>query len=426
MAAPDFSLRHLWLVLAREYRVRVRSRSFVVSTIATPLLFAFFIFLPVIVDTMFGARAGLRRRAHEPVVIVCSDRKLADLVRAQLAQDPDYNHPIAIDPDSSARERELLDRQLRSSAIAAYIWLGGDAIASGRADYYTRGRRQYNLHFYLRHSLAMALARARLLEGGMAGEDIDRMLRPVDLRFVSVVPESPPRDVLVAGLGVYVLAYLLLFSIVLYGGIVMQSVTEEKLSRINELLLVSTRPEELMTGKIAGVGAVGLTQMAIWFVLGGALALLLPSARTLLKSASIGIGLAISVVVFFVLGYLLYSALYAVAGAATDGTTRWAQGSALIMLPMFSSLMLLPMIAEWPDSTPAVIASMIPYLAPITMYARIALGSPPGWQIALSIAVMIATIGGSAIVCARIYRVGMLMYGKRLTLREVGRWLRYA
>ncbi|HKN09470.1 MAG TPA: hypothetical protein VJ376_08300, partial [Pseudomonadota bacterium] len=108
MTAPDFSLRHLRLVLAREYRVRVRSRSFVVSTIATPLLFAFFIFLPVIVDTMFGAGAGLRRRARERVVIVCSDRKLADLVRAQLAQDPDYNHPIAIDPDSSARERELL------------------------------------------------------------------------------------------------------------------------------------------------------------------------------------------------------------------------------------------------------------------------------------------------------------------------------
>src|SRR5208337_3181996 len=146
---------------------------------------------------------------------------------------------------------------------------------------------------------------------------------------------------------------------------------------------------------------------------------LFPGARTVLKSTNISIGLATCVVVFFVLGYLLYSALYAVAGAATDGTTRSAHGSILIMLPIFSSLLLLPLIAVSPDSTPAVIASMIPYLAPITMYARIALGSPPGWQIALSIAVMIAAIGGSGIVCARIYRVGMLMYGKRLTLREV-------
>ncbi|MFZ0887184.1 MAG: ATP-binding cassette domain-containing protein [Candidatus Binataceae bacterium] len=99
---------------------------------------------------------------------------------------------------------------------------------------------------------------------------------------------------------------------------------------VNELLLVSTRPEELMTGKIAGVGAVGLTQMAIWFALCGALALLFPGARTVLKSTNISIGLAICVVVFFVLGYLLYSALYAVAGAATDGTTRSAQGSVLM------------------------------------------------------------------------------------------------
>ncbi len=420
----DVSLRSLWLVLRREYRVRVRSRSFVVWTIATPLMFVVFGFLSAIVGVLVGRPPG-QQHGRERVVIVCSDRKLADFVAAQLGEDPAENHQVDIDRDSSARERERLNRQLRTSALVAYVWLDNDAIATGQAIYYARGSGDHYLYSYLRHNIALALARARLSERGLAGGEINQALSPVDLRFHSAGPEPAQTGSLVARAGVYVLAYVLLFALMSYGTMVMQSVMEEKLSRITELLLVSTRPEELMGGKILGVGCVGLTQMGIWFVLGGALIMVLPGARGAVYSLHIGIDLVAYFVVFFLLGYLLYSALFAVAGVSSEGTRASSQWMVLVMLPLVVSFMLLP-VSDKPDSTAAVLTSMVPYFAPVLMCARIAVGSPPGWQIGLCIALMVATICVSSIICARIYRVGVLMYGKRLSVKEVARWLRYA
>lgn len=417
----DLSLRHLWLVAGREYRVRVGARGFILSTIAAPLILALLVLLPLIVGAV-SKPAGERKR----VEILCGDRALAGLISAELARDPVPGRRIEADFDSSPGARRRLARRLAESAIGAYLVVPDDAIATGQVDYYAAGSAEYYLYSHLRRVLAAALAAARLARRGMAPAEVERVLRPVEIQFFFSGKQPGRADYFSGDLGVLALAYVLLFSFISYGAMVMQSVSEEKLSRIAELLLVSTRPEELMAGKIVGVGAVGLTQVAIWLGLGAALAILLPGARAALASLHLSARLAAYFALFYLLGYLLFSVLYAVAGVSGDGMPRTPQWTALIVAPVVAALILLPAVSAAPDSTLALAGSMVPYLAPILMYARIAAGAPPAWQIALSLALMVATIGLTTIACARIYRVAILMYGKRPSLREVARWLRYA
>jgi ABC-2 type transport system permease protein len=424
MAMADLSLRHLWLVLAREYRVRVRARAFIVSTVATPLMFALFLFLPAIIGAVSSGPAAPHRLLH--MVIVCGDPSLADLIGEQLALNPHPSHQIDVDSDLSASHRALLNQQLDSSEIVAYAWLDRDAVASGRVDYYTRPWGETTRAVYVRHIVSMALLGERLLQQGISPAEVRRLIAPVNMPMHSRGPKPPDLEFEMIDSGAFVLAYVLFFSFISYGAMLMQSVVEEKLSHITELLLVSTRPEELMAGKILGVGCVGLTQIAIWLVLGAGLAMLVPDAWRALDSMHMSIVLLIYFVLFYLLGYLLFSVLYAVAGVSTDGIHRSSQWAMLVMLPVVSSLALLPMVSAAPDSTTAMVVSMIPYFAPILMYARIAAGSVPAWQIILSIAIMAATVGVTTVLCARIYRVGILMYGKRPSLREVAQWLRYA
>lgn len=424
MRLREFSLRNLWLVTRREYRVRVRTRAFLVSTVATPMLFAIFIFLPALIAQILSKDidTGTRR-----MVIVCGDPSLASVIQSRIAMYPHPNHEVMVDHEASPVERARLDAQLAHGAIVAYAWLDPDAIATGGADYRSIPDGGHYRYFYLRQILAEALAQARLARDDLKSAQIQRALRPVDLRMEH--PAKEPHglsSLLMADSSALLLAYVLFFSFVSYGAMLMQSVIEEKFSRITELLLVSTRPEELMGGKILGVGFVGLTQIAIWLVLAVGFASTVPEAREAFARLHLSGTLYAYFVLFYLLGYLLFSVLYAVAGVSADGTHRASQWTMVIMLPILSALTLLPVVSAEPDSPLAAIASMIPYLAPILMYARVALGAPPLWQVALSVLLIAITIAVSTVLCARIYRVGILMYGKRPTLREMIQWLRYA
>jgi ABC-2 type transport system permease protein len=229
--------------------------------------------------------------------------------------------------------------------------------------------------------------------------------------------------------GAYIMAFLLYFSVVFYGVNVAQSVVGEKASRVYEVLLASVRPESLMLGKLVGVGGAGLTQMAIWAVL----ALVLSGSS---MAASLGPGGLASYgvtplklvffVMYFVLGFLFYSALSAGFGATVGSEQEVQQFGMLIALPQTVGFVLMPYILGNPNSPAAVLLSLLPPWTPIVMILRMAAMAVPWYQLLLSVVLMIA-----AIVCllwgaSRIYRVGILMYGKRPTLPEMLRWMRYS
>jgi ABC-2 type transport system permease protein len=210
--------------------------------------------------------------------------------------------------------------------------------------------------------------------------------------------------------------------VLLYGMNVARSIIEEKTSRVFEVLLATIKPDTLLAGKILGVGAVGLTQVAVWMT-----AVVLFAAR---MGAVSGIHISaiqvIFFIIYFVLGYVLYSAVAAGLGAMTNSEQELQQLNMFLMIPLFFCMLMLPVLITNPSSTLARIVSQIPFCAPLLMNFRISLAMPQPWEIALSIGLIVITIAAVLWVSARIYRVGILMYGKKPNLPEIVRWLKYS
>jgi ABC-2 type transport system permease protein len=226
------------------------------------------------------------------------------------------------------------------------------------------------------------------------------------------------------------IAFLLLFflyiTVLFYGMFVMRGVLEEKQSRVVEIIASSVTSTQMMFGKLFGIGMVGLTQVGIWalftlLITRGGAALFGAQAASI---PYVSISLLAYFVVYFVLGYFLFSSLYAIIGAivASEEDAQQAQWPVtfLVILPM----MIFPAVLANPNGPSSVALSLVPFLTPTLMMLRIALINPPLWQILLSMLIMLAAIAACIWVAARIYKVGMLMYGKRPTLSELGRWVR--
>jgi len=223
---------------------------------------------------------------------------------------------------------------------------------------------------------------------------------------------------------------VLYMTVLLYGINVMRSILEEKTSRIMEVMLSTASAKQMMAGKILGVGAVGLTQVAIW--VGTALVF---SGGALVANAAqikgvLSLKLLVFFAVYFLLGYILYSTLCAAVGSMVNSEQEAQQLQFLVMMPMILSVIMIMQIFQHPNSQMALWGSLFPFTAPLVMFTRIAMQTGSlwdiGWQIALSIGLMVATIYGMIWLCGRIYRVGILMYGKKPNLPEIMKWIKYA
>ena len=203
---------------------------------------------------------------------------------------------------------------------------------------------------------------------------------------------------------------------------------EEKQSRIVEVLISSVRPSQMMLGKLIGIGLVGLTQIGIWALSTALLSLFGATmfASQGAKIPSIPVSLLVYFVLYFVLGFFLYATLYAMVGAIVSSEEDAQQVQLPVTLLIVMPMMIFGVVMANPNSTSSIVLSMIPFFAPTLMMLRIAVINPPVWQVILSMVIMVATILGSVWVAARIYRVGILMYGKRPSIAELGRWLRYS
>jgi ABC-2 type transport system permease protein len=220
---------------------------------------------------------------------------------------------------------------------------------------------------------------------------------------------------------------LLYVNVLVYGFAVMRSIIEEKSSRILEVLLSSVTAKQLLAGKIIGVGAVGLTQVAIWLAIAGAFSLIgLSSTGSALANVHIPVIGVVAFGVYFVLGYFLYSTMYAALGSMVNSDQEAQQVQWPAMLPIIFAIVMATPVLQHPNSQLAFWASLFPFFTPILMFVRIMAETPPIWQILLSIVLMLLTTWGLLGLSSRIYRVGILMYGKRPTLPELRKWLRYA
>jgi ABC-2 type transport system permease protein len=413
-------MRNAFLIARREYLERVRTKAFMIFTLLMPALMASFTILP--------AKLMMKGGKAKHVLVVASSADFASKIKDQvLSRSKDAGLNLIVTSVSAADVSETdAKQQLNSQKQDALLWATDDALGAEGAVYTARDSSDFIERDVINNALQRASNRQRLEQHGIPPDEVEKLFAPV--KFVSKSLDKAGIKDLGQIIGVSITLMILLYVTVLtYGMFVMRSVIEEKTSRVMEVLLSTATPQQLMAGKILGVGAVGLTQIGIWFLVGSTLA---GSAAVMVRRfvdlKVITLPQLIFFVVFFLLGYFLYSSMCAALGAMCNSDQEAQQLTLLVVLPLVSCMMFMWAVVRNPNAPLSVALSMIPFTAPLLMFLRIMVQQPPLWQIALSIGILVATIYGLVWICSRIYRVGILMYGKRPTLPEIVKWVRYA
>jgi ABC-2 type transport system permease protein len=415
-------MKRVFPVIRREYLERVRTKAFLISTVVGPLLMAGLVLVPALVMSkqrgpalrvsILDEQGSLR----EPIERALAERRAAGAARFALVT------PRSGPPGQVAEE---LRQAVLAGTLDGFVVLPPDVLTSSRIEYHGKNVSNVMDIQLLNGAVTETLMATRLSAQGLRTDQVRELTRKVDLRTIQLSAGGSRED---RG-GAFVVAILLTMtlytSILLWGAAIMNGVLEEKTNRVVEVIASSIRPEAFFAGKLLGVGGAGLTQFLIWglsMLAFGSYAATAPGGSV----PEIPPLVAVAAVVYFVLGFFLYGALYGAAGAAVN-TQQEAQSLAFpLMMPLPLSIMFAPAVLGSPDSTLSVVLSMIPLFTPLIMLLRIIALTPPWWQIALSIVLMVAAIAAVNAFAARIYRVGILMYGKRPTLPEILRWARKA
>ncbi len=415
-------MRNVLLVARREYLEQVRGRAFRMTTVGLPAVFA------LILGVGYLSSLGLGANRH--MVVAAPNSALADEIRDQLVGDKAAKARVDVMVHPTEEQRAALVRAVQAEQLDGVLWVEvvpgktptGSYISKSSGDFVTAGR--------LKSALTHAVIDERLIGTGIAPGDADNLVDGVPLATWQVKKDgSLVKTNAEASLWKgYVMALLLSMTTMIYGMNVARSIIQEKTSRIFEVMLAIARPGDLLAGKLIGVGAVGLTQIAIWLVAGTVL--LISPLATAIMTGEFAVHFtwteAILFPVYFVLGYLFYSSLFAGLAATCETEQELQMYMPLAAAPTWLSFALIMLVINDSNSFWSVAASFFPPTAPVIMFLRMASEIPPLWQLAVSIGLLAVSILGVLWFSTRLYRVGILMYGKRATLPELLRWIRYS
>ena len=416
-------MHKIWLIIKREYLVRVRKKSFIIMTILGPILMAALLIVPTY----------LAEENKENRIIALNEDANYNL------EDSEFIHFTTI-PTSEA---ELLKTDFSESPFYALLYIEGE---------------NFTLYSNQQISLSVSKSIERQLEQLIEHEKLK--LLGIDLQILEdasteinittkIISEdgNTSNSQAEASMGIGFLSGILIYMFIfMYGTMVMRGVIEEKTSRIVEVIISSVKPFQLMMGKILGVALVGLTQFVLWILLTIIISTVAELAfldanvmATEMNSSDQSVILAqvaeftgginllqifLAFIFYFLAGYLMYSALFAAVGSAVDAEADTQQFVLPITIPLILSFVLITPIMENPDGTLAFWMSMIPFTSPVIMMVRLPFGVA-NWELALSIGILIASFIATTWLAGRIYRTGILMYGKKATYKEIWKWLKY-
>jgi len=415
-------MHNLLLVAKREYLEQVRGRAFRLTTVLVPALFAIIIGV--------GFLSGRSTGANKHLVVAAPDTVLANDIRDQLLADKSAKATVEVIAPAGGEDRDALVKRVSAKEIDGFLWIEQPAGKDPVATYESQSSGDFVTEAKLSSALNHSLIQGRLEQRGVKQSEADALLARIEIKTLQVnkegkVVKSNAQTSFWKG---YVMAILLSMTTMIYGMNVARSIIQEKTSRIFEVMLSTAKPSDLLAGKLIGVGAVGLTQIAIWVV--AAVALLSTAFAAPLMSGDLAIHFSwvegVLFPLYFVLGYLLYSSLFAGLAATCETEQELQMYTPLAAVPIWLSFSLIVLIINDSNSVWSIAASMFPPCAPIIMFLRMGSSMPQPWEFALSISLMIVSIIGVLWVSTKLYRVGILMYGKRATLPEMLRWLRYS
>ncbi|HVW76271.1 MAG TPA: ABC transporter permease [Alloacidobacterium sp.] len=415
-------MRDILLIAKREYLEQVKGKAFKVTTILIPVIFAAIIGISIFASRNSGS--------GKHIVVASNDAPLAARVQEKLLTDKNAHLTVDVLAPAADSDRRQLIAKIDQKQIDGFLWLTTDANAgNAKATYVARSSGDFATESRLSDAVDHAIVQQRLSSHGIAAGDIDALTKGVKIETEQVKNgKEVGSSTLGSFFAAYIMAFLLTFTVMMYGMNVGRSVIQEKTSRIFEVMLSTVKPTDMLAGKLVGIGAVGLTQLAIW----AAAALLFSSTALAASLMSGGLKIQISpaeiglFAVYFLLGYALYSTLFAGLAATCESEQELQQYAPLAAVPVWLSFSMITFIVSNPNSFWSVAISLFPPCAPIAMFLRIASQFPPLWQIALSLALLLISVWIVVWFSSRIYRIGILMYGKRATLPEMLKWLRYS
>ena len=427
----------LWTVIRREYLERVRSKWFVIVTLFGPLFFGTVMVLP----GYLSVRAMREARVANIRIIDATGAGLGARVARRLAPTPlqgEAQAMAAVDTvaptDVAAAEAALLD-EIQARTLVGVLTVDAATLEAGTARYMGRNAGSVGEVQAIEAAVKQALIGSGMEAAGITTEQADALLRlRVRVSAERVTDEGKGGSGLANTIFGFGVAFLLYFSIVFYGQAILRGVLEEKTTRVAEVIVASVKPDVLLAGKVIGVGSVGLTQQIVWLASGVGfytqrgriLDLLGLEGMPPLPMPSIDAPVLAALVLFFLLGYTLYASLFAAVGAMV-GSQEEAQQAAqpVIMLLVFSIIFAQPVLTN-PTSRLAEVMSWIPFSAPIIMPVRMTATPVSAGEIVATLLGVALTSVACVWLAARIYRVGLLMYGKRPGLGELLRWIRQA
>lgn len=434
-------MKKIGLIIKREFSTRVRKKSFILLTLLGPILMAAVMFLPAYLASL---------PTDDRVITVLDESLLLDFEKGKDEIRLRYLPPDKFDFESA---------QAFSEAQGDYAFMHIPLSEGGDPDFVARNVRLFragdisiSVESYLENTLEKYLQKEKLKATGVDPEIIARTKTKINLRVINTDEglETENATLIKMGIG-YVAAFAIYIFIFLYGSQVMRGVIEEKTSRVIEIMVSSVRPFEMMSGKIIGIGLVAMLQFTVWIGLGSIFYVIavtlfidpqlaannLPNAATHISLPDDGLlsiysslqsidffGIIASFLFYFIFGYLLYAALFAAVGSAVDKESDSQQFMLPISLPLILGLLVIIRALDNPDGDIAFWFSMIPLTSPLVMMARLPFGVAP-WELILSMLILLISFVLLTWFASKIYRIGILMYGKKPTFTELLRWARY-
>jgi ABC-2 type transport system permease protein len=427
-------MKKLLVVLEREYMERVRTKWFLVATVFGPVFFGALMFLPAYIANRSEASADVARIR----ILDATNASLGQLVATELSGgvlgDTAATQVLVDRQEALAAAESAATHDIRQRSIKGYLVLDEGTLEGGGSRYAGLNATSLADMRRIENAISRELIGLELSRAGISTIEADRVKRlRAGLRSERVSLTGRGGSGRVNIMFAMVVGILLYMTILMYGQNVLRGVIEEKQSRVAEVVVSSVKPTTLLAGKVLGVGAVGLTQMAIWLVA----TIVMMKYRvplmnlfglhvTQIPMPSVGVGQMFILLIFFLLGYTLYSALFAAVGAMVSSEQEAQQAQMPVVLMLVVSIMFLQPVLLDPDGQLALTLGLLPISSPIMMPLRMSTVDVPLWEIGLSILALIAGCYLAVYFAATVYRTGLLMHGKRVTFREVFRWIKAA
>jgi ABC-2 type transport system permease protein len=415
-------MRNILLVAKREYLEQIRGRAFKISTVALPLLLAALL--------AFSHYMGHKANTGKHIAIVAEDTALANQVRQQMLDDKWAQYKVDVTAPATAKQREELQQMVRAKAIDGILAIDTSDPNKITATYTSLSAADVTPDGSLQSALNRGVVNERMIAKGMSQTEADAMLAKVSIDALQLDQnnKTAKSNGTATVLNASTMLIVLSLPIMLYGLDMARAIIEEKTSRIFEVMLAIAKPSDLLAGKLLGVGGVGITQIAIWVA--GASVFMGSSLAASLLTGDIAIRFSwqegIFFPVYFVLGFALFSAILSGLAATCETASDLQKFMIVLIVPLYTGMGLLGVMIKDPNSAWSIAATLCPLTSPFTMLPRMGMAEVPLWQVGLSIILLALTIWGALWFSSRLYRVGILMYGKRATLPEIVRWLRYS